>query len=142
MLATQFLALLALAAPAFAQSARARIRRDLLNEYEPAHAALEKRQATARMGRRRSLNILCSEGFEACVTPGSSLTQKAGYECVNIMEDLEACGGCPGTPASVDCTAIPGATAMSCVEGQCIVTACEVGYELVEGAGTVATCVL
>ena len=40
---------------------------------------------------------------------------------------MEACGGCPGavnkdgSPAGVDCTALPNVDVVSCVEGSCAI---------------------
>ncbi|WOO81333.1 Protein priA [Vanrija pseudolonga] len=50
-----------------------------------------------------------------------------GYECVDVMRELEACGGCPGVDG-VDCTALEGAGDVACVGGLCEVRTCERGY--------------
>ncbi|KAJ7045805.1 hypothetical protein C8F04DRAFT_989129 [Mycena alexandri] len=48
------------------------------------------------------------------------------FECVDIQNSLESCGGCVGGSPSTgeDCSAIPGADAVSCTQGRCRVTEC------------------
>ncbi|KAJ7045802.1 hypothetical protein C8F04DRAFT_1066235 [Mycena alexandri] len=48
------------------------------------------------------------------------------FECVDIQNSLESCGGCVGGSPSTgeDCSAIPGADAVSCTNGRCAVTQC------------------
>jgi hypothetical protein len=41
------------------------------------------------------------------------------YECVDIDNDLNSCGGCTSTGAGKDCTAIPGAFNVACTAGAC-----------------------
>ncbi|KAL1410706.1 hypothetical protein Q8F55_001648 [Vanrija albida] len=55
-----------------------------------------------------------------------------GYECVDVLNDLESCGGCPDVDG-VDCTTIEGASDVSCVLGKCKVHACDRGLSLVGG---------
>ncbi|KAI5477361.1 hypothetical protein MNV49_006426 [Pseudohyphozyma bogoriensis] len=121
------LAVAALIASVAAQSPVPRERRRAFLEERALEAkvdhVIEKRQATARMSRRRETR-LCPEGFEACAS-------KVGFECVNINEDLESCGGCPGTAESVDCTALSGVSSVACTAGACIVSGCDIGFELI-----------
>lgn len=88
----------------------------------------------------------------------SSWSWLGRHVCVDLMNDLESCGGCiPGIGGSgrdtartiakhlpeqresepraigKDCTAIPGAEEVMCSRGKCVVLACERGYELVNG---------
>ncbi|WOO81668.1 Protein priA [Vanrija pseudolonga] len=55
-----------------------------------------------------------------------------GFECIDTLRDLESCGGCPDVDG-IDCTALPGASDVSCVLGQCKVHACDRGFTLVNG---------
>ncbi|KAL1410696.1 hypothetical protein Q8F55_001638 [Vanrija albida] len=55
-----------------------------------------------------------------------------GFECVDVLHDLESCGGCPGVDG-VDCTTIEGASDVSCVLGKCKVHACDEGLTLTRG---------
>jgi len=50
------------------------------------------------------------------------------FECVDFSEDLKACGGCGSVDVSYDCTAIPNALAVSCVQGACQISSCKAGF--------------
>ncbi|KZT27685.1 hypothetical protein NEOLEDRAFT_1168120 [Neolentinus lepideus HHB14362 ss-1] len=52
------------------------------------------------------------------------------FECVDFEEDLKACGGCGSVDVSHDCTAIPNALAVSCVQGACQCAVCSGGVTL------------
>lgn len=41
-------------------------------------------------------------------------------QCLNTMNDIEACGGCPGTNASIDCTTLSDVDTMACIGGICV----------------------
>lgn len=49
------------------------------------------------------------------------------YQCINILSDIETCGGCPGaltydgTPLAVDCTSLPYVDMVSCEDGECLI---------------------
>ncbi|KAF9005083.1 hypothetical protein BDQ17DRAFT_1353759 [Cyathus striatus] len=79
-------------------------------------------------------NKHCEWGHTACGIWGRNAH---AWECVDIQNDLESCGGCmvslnPGLPDAdgVDCTAIPGVADVSCVRGACVVNRCMPGYDL------------
>ncbi|WWD19061.1 hypothetical protein CI109_103519 [Kwoniella shandongensis] len=104
-------------------------------------SGLSRRQylRSLRQSQKQTREIYCPSRFTPCNIPGST----TDYECLDIMSDLEACGGClSGEYRNVtstigeDCieTAIGakfGAT--SCVNGQCVSSACKAGYNLVGG---------
>jgi hypothetical protein len=81
--------------------------------------------------RRRALASQCPRGHEVCRSRSGSLA----WECLDTQSDIEACGGCPHTEGSVDCTALAstGASAVSCRVGKCVVESCSRGYRLVQG---------
>ncbi|WVR05026.1 hypothetical protein IAU60_002038 [Kwoniella sp. DSM 27419] len=77
----------------------------------------------------------CPAGLTACNIVGS----EEGFECINIADELESCGGCVnglfGSSDGVsgtDCTAIIGAApgGVACHESRCIVFDCDEGYTL------------
>ncbi|KAI5449131.1 hypothetical protein NCC49_005269 [Naganishia albida] len=66
---------------------------------------------------------LCPKGYEPCPLYPS------GYECVDVMNDIESCGGCVGrNMPGVDCSADVHVAAVSCVRGKCVIAACEEGF--------------
>lgn len=77
---------------------------------------------------RRGLPV-CPAGLEACGTT----TGSAGWECLDISADIEACGGCPGTEWATDCTSLPGVASVSCRQAKCVVGGCSRGWKLVNG---------
>ncbi|WVF72444.1 hypothetical protein IAT40_007259 [Kwoniella sp. CBS 6097] len=98
-----------------------------------------------RRNARQSTMTLCPEGFKACnIFDGQGLS----YECLDVQQELESCGGClhgeiqlgghhvAGVSAhGVDCTMLPGAEprGMTCQHGQCIAYSCEEGFILEDG---------
>lgn len=57
------------------------------------------------------------------------------YECINILSDLESCGGCVQTFSGErrpeegrDCSAIPNTGAVQCHKGRCIIEYCQAGF--------------
>ncbi|WWD20992.1 hypothetical protein CI109_105473 [Kwoniella shandongensis] len=61
------------------------------------------------------------------------------FECINVKEELESCGGCLSgdfndvhTAPGVDCTALPGIPrgGVTCTAGRCEAFACKKGYQL------------
>jgi hypothetical protein len=40
-------------------------------------------------------------------------------QCLDIMDNLESCGGCPDEAESVDCTTILGVDSARCQSGKC-----------------------
>ncbi|EJT99504.1 hypothetical protein DACRYDRAFT_23634 [Dacryopinax primogenitus] len=58
---------------------------------------------------------------------------RGGTECVDVMTDIESCGGCVGVDGEgdgVDCTDIVGAESVSCISGSCFIDECAHGYRL------------
>ncbi|KAG8966296.1 Dihydroxyacetone synthase [Tulasnella sp. 419] len=57
------------------------------------------------------------------------------WECINTTRDSRSCGGCVipyahGEANGRDCTIIPGATKVACVNSECVVKRCEAGWSL------------
>lgn len=40
-------------------------------------------------------------------------------QCLDLLSSLDSCGGCPGTPASIDCTELEGVADVACDRGTC-----------------------
>ncbi|KAJ6576082.1 hypothetical protein DFH09DRAFT_372063 [Mycena vulgaris] len=82
----------------------------------------------------------CQAGWTACGVLGGG---PRDWECLNIANDLESCGGCPtgtvssltGVASGADCTAIANVADVSCVAGGCAVEKCIPGYK-VSASGT------
>ncbi|KZT54350.1 hypothetical protein CALCODRAFT_499985 [Calocera cornea HHB12733] len=51
-------------------------------------------------------------------------------ECVDIMNDMDSCGGCSSTGEGVQCGEIEGVKETACVTGQCEIFSCLFGYKL------------
>ncbi|RDB17521.1 Protein priA [Hypsizygus marmoreus] len=70
----------------------------------------------------------------------SSKVKVASYECVNVANDLESCGGCPDPASSLgtdeahsggrDCSTILGVDSVRCEGGKCILASCRPGFVL------------
>ncbi|KAF8886719.1 hypothetical protein BD779DRAFT_1470986 [Infundibulicybe gibba] len=93
----------------------------------------------------------CQPASSAAQCPPTSLpksTQKncpvyknskgtTGYECVDVANDLESCGGCVGfsrdgrksEDGGRDCSAIPGVDTVECTLGKCVIKRCRSGYK-------------
>ncbi|KAF8886714.1 hypothetical protein BD779DRAFT_603412 [Infundibulicybe gibba] len=64
-------------------------------------------------------------------------TMLAGYECVDVANDLESCGGCVdfsrdgrrSEDGGRDCSAIPGVDTVKCMLGKCVIKRCRSGYK-------------
>ncbi|RSH85030.1 uncharacterized protein EHS24_006617 [Apiotrichum porosum] len=82
---------------------------------------------TAQARNLRSVVPVCAIGESTCQVPNY------GYACVDTASNLESCGACPFSPASVDCTTIHGVDAVSCHNGKCVAESCTKGFELVDG---------
>ena len=78
---------------------------------------------------------LCPAGHKSCpvFTGLGSSARLKGYECVDITNELERCGGCgggevpdgqPGADGGRDCGAIPNVGAVSCVNRRCRIGEC------------------
>ncbi|KAK9894376.1 hypothetical protein P389DRAFT_212168 [Cystobasidium minutum MCA 4210] len=85
-------------------------------------AANRYRRDTEERLSMAEMKMLCPKGQTACPI-GFKL--EAGYECLDLSEELESCGSCGN-----DCTSIPGAKDVTCSKGQCIVTSCTPGFSL------------
>ncbi|KAJ8463390.1 hypothetical protein ONZ51_g10287 [Trametes cubensis] len=71
---------------------------------------------------------LCPNGLDAC--PISGLSGLTGdFECVDIQNDIQSCGGCVSTGVGKDCTAIDGSWNVGCNNGKCVVFTCAAGYK-------------
>ncbi|KAG8936453.1 hypothetical protein FRC02_001871 [Tulasnella sp. 418] len=83
--------------------------------------------------RRRYLKPKCAKGFKRCAV----LHGRVAYECIDVANDLESCGGCidfTNSPTSGrDCTSIEGVDAVSCIQGKCVVHSCQQGYAMTLG---------
>jgi len=85
------------------------------------------------ISKKRSLVGYCTQmgpGWAACGVLGGG---PRAWECINIVNDLESCGGCmyPLTaysPIGRDCSTIPGVADVSCLGGECVVQRCLPGY--------------
>ncbi|GAA5845943.1 hypothetical protein JCM3766R1_000868 [Sporobolomyces carnicolor] len=91
----------------------------------------------------------CPPGEVACPISGSTTYEDAlkqhmtgnktvqgimagdgGYECVNVQEALDSCGGCASTGEGRDCTKIRGAVGVGCAESRCLVFSCRPGWKV------------
>jgi hypothetical protein len=53
------------------------------------------------------------------------------FECVNINEDLDNCGGCTSVGLGESCVDIPGIRGTACIKGKCQIYSCKSGYKRV-----------
>ncbi|CUA70137.1 hypothetical protein RSOLAG22IIIB_00485 [Rhizoctonia solani] len=82
-------------------------------------------RGTPNWARRSLSSAHCPAGTEMCGVLG----RPDAWECLNVDEDLESCGGCaypffPSQQTGVDCSAIPGVEVVACRKGLCEVTKC------------------
>ncbi|GAA5853434.1 hypothetical protein JCM5353_006967 [Sporobolomyces roseus] len=54
---------------------------------------------------------------------------EGGYECLDVTQALDSCGGCASTGEGQDCTKIRGAMSMGCESSKCVVYSCEAGWK-------------
>ncbi|KAG8936454.1 Dihydroxyacetone synthase [Tulasnella sp. 418] len=84
---------------------------------------------------RRDVHNRCARGYKRCAL----LHGRGGFDCVDIANDVESCGGCidftNSEGSGKDCTAIEGANDVQCVKGQCAVRSCKRGYVLNASGG-------
>ncbi|GAA6009350.1 hypothetical protein JCM11491_004284 [Sporobolomyces phaffii] len=78
-------------------------------------AAVPSSRARSRFARRAST---CPFGHSLC-----PVGLEGGVECIDTSANLESCGGCPGQ-GGVDCSALAGVSASSCVDSVCEIWAC------------------
>ncbi|KAG8891617.1 hypothetical protein FRC01_014605 [Tulasnella sp. 417] len=78
-------------------------------------------------------HLRCGAGFKKCPL----YTGMGGFDCVDVKNDPEQCGGCvsiDGVPRSFggkegqDCTAIPNVSVVNCVKGKCVIENCRKGF--------------
>ncbi|KAH8079682.1 hypothetical protein HD553DRAFT_130033 [Filobasidium floriforme] len=59
---------------------------------------------------------------------------KTTFECVDIANRLESCGGCISAGQGRDCSEIEGADQVSCRAGDCVVQSCMRGFEMINNS--------
>ena len=79
---------------------------------KPSGLASHKRHLKSRT------NTLCPTPMTACPIKGLMSTS-GDYECVDIRNDLNSCGGCVSVGAGQDCNAIPNVVNVACNSGVC-----------------------
>ncbi|KAI0682807.1 hypothetical protein BC835DRAFT_1297864 [Cytidiella melzeri] len=81
----------------------------------------------------------CSRGQKSCPIYGSVFKRSylKTYECVDVQNELEKCGGCVHSDSphgevtldgGRDCSAIPNVDSVRCQGGQCLIDSCMTGY--------------
>ncbi|KAF8743241.1 hypothetical protein RHS02_03165, partial [Rhizoctonia solani] len=82
------------------------------------------------------LGLSCASGQQRCKINAG----RGGYECINTLFTLDACGGCPPIegeesdgPSGRDCSEIPNVDQVRCIEGSCEIKSCRSGYEPQDG---------
>jgi len=95
-------------------------------------SALSKRSKRPR----RCLKL----GYKACPQYSAALggisAVLKGYECVDVANNLESCGGCvdpirghkPSIDGGRDCSSIPGVDTVRCEFKRCVVDSCSPGF--------------
>ncbi|WVQ86428.1 hypothetical protein IAS59_000136 [Cryptococcus gattii] len=73
--------------------------------------------------RNGEVGLDCGWGQKSCKVGGQ-------WACLDVTSGLTTCGGCPGEPETIDCTAIPGVSSVQCVLGQCRIDSCRSGFVL------------
>ncbi|GAA6020158.1 hypothetical protein JCM11491_005548 [Sporobolomyces phaffii] len=68
--------------------------------------------------------------LEGNVTVQGIMAGDGGYECINVHEALDSCGGCASTGEGKDCTKIRGASGVGCAESRCVVFSCRPGWKV------------
>ncbi|KWU41562.1 hypothetical protein RHOSPDRAFT_36873 [Rhodotorula sp. JG-1b] len=81
-----------------------------------------------RVRARRKHDSRCPPSYTACPLGDS-------YECIDILNNLEQCGGCNADDGGVDCTTLRGVAGVGCVAGRCEIWTCEDGYDFVSPSG-------
>jgi len=84
---------------------------------------------------KRDYTQLCPLGLTAC--PITSLSGPlTDFECLDITNELESCGGCASIGQGEDCTAIRGAWNVGCEQGRCAVYTCAPGFKRARDGGS------
>ncbi|RPD56149.1 hypothetical protein L226DRAFT_488160 [Lentinus tigrinus ALCF2SS1-7] len=92
-------------------------------------------------GRRDIKRRACPAGHKSCPVYGSTSGRGflKAYECVDVQNDLESCGGCVTNDSPFgertfdggrDCSAIPNVNTVTCNAGKCLIESCRDGYSL------------
>ncbi|WVF69352.1 hypothetical protein IAT40_004128 [Kwoniella sp. CBS 6097] len=99
-------------------------------------SGLARRQERLERAHARASSY-CPSGLTACKV--SPLVDE--YECIDTNAELESCGGClygqmgnSTSTAGQDCTSIGAKLgASTCINGQCVASACQEGRDLANG---------
>ncbi|KAH9445958.1 hypothetical protein MJO28_012199 [Puccinia striiformis f. sp. tritici] len=76
-----------------------------------------------------SINEKCPAGLSACpISSGMTIKASAGFECLDVQQEVTSCGGCASTGQGVDCTTMKGVSSAGCSEGKCKIFSCKYGY--------------
>lgn len=97
----------------------------------PSGAAAAKRRRAAEqqpLQPEQGNGMVCEAGHISCPVAGRKGLIK--HKCMDISRNLFACGGCPGTEGSSDCSEIPGVANVQCVTGVCMIKACDRNHKL------------
>ncbi|OSD02487.1 hypothetical protein PYCCODRAFT_1367630 [Trametes coccinea BRFM310] len=91
--------------------------------------------------RRPTRRQICPSDQRSCPVYGSRTLGAGflkGHECVDVLRDLERCGGCVAPDESLsgersadggrDCSAIPYVDSVTCRKGECVIGRCAPGY--------------
>ncbi|KAI9606030.1 hypothetical protein H4Q26_004402 [Puccinia striiformis f. sp. tritici PST-130] len=66
------------------------------------------------------INEKCPAGLSACpISSGMTAKPSAGFECLDLQQEVTSCGGCASTGQGVDCTTMKGVSSAGCSEGKC-----------------------
>ncbi|KAK8858861.1 hypothetical protein IAR55_003092 [Kwoniella newhampshirensis] len=112
-----------------------------LDVATPSAGAQRRARRYIKRQRQQVMAQHCPKGLTACNVAGA--IGAGAYECVDIDNDLESCGGClhgeyNNVSAAVgqDCTAIGAAKVggSTCTKGECVIYQCRRGFALVNGA--------
>ncbi|KAI7942206.1 hypothetical protein MJO28_012233 [Puccinia striiformis f. sp. tritici] len=75
------------------------------------------------------INEKCPAGLSACpISSGMTAKPSAGFECLDLQQEVTSCGGCASTGQGVDCTTMKGVSSAGCSEGKCKIFSCKYGY--------------
>lgn len=87
---------------------------------QPSHHSGTKRSPQSHKGKRDMKSrepALCPNQLSACPIRGMLLM--GDYECLDVKEELQSCGGCVSIGEGQDCTAIAGSWNVGCEMGSC-----------------------
>ena len=98
------------------------------------HAANTGSSPTGIHYRRDIKRRACPPGHKSCPVYGSTSGRGflKAYECVDVKNDLESCGGCVANDSPFgertfdggrDCSAIPNVNSVTCKAGRCLIGA-------------------